>query len=529
MKICVLSDLYEDSESPLKDVDDPCDPAPYLPGHECDHVNLRKATAVKDLIQLSRQGYDVFFNLCDGAWDEDRPGIEVVQALERLGCAYTGATPEFWEPSREAMKRVCRAWGIGTPAAVMATDVAGIARAAATLRYPLIVKHPSSYSSIGLTPDSRVETREALEEQAWRMIEAFGATLIEEFIEGREVSVLVAEDPERPWEPTAYTPVEIHFPPGESFKHFDIKWVDFDGMEVEPLADEILAERIKDAAKKLFVGLSGAGYGRCDVRVDERGEPYFLEINPNPGVFYPPDTEGTADLILRHDPAGHRGFAEQVVRSALARRERRRKSWEVRADREGSYGMYALRPIAAGEVIEAYEEGPHHLVTRRHVEARWNPVQRSWFRQYAWPMSDEVWAMWSPDPEDWKPINHSCDPSAWFEGLDLVARRDLESGDEITMDYATFCTEPMAEFACACGALGCRRVIRGSDHLEDFVERYGHHLSDHVRRKRQEAARGPRLVGEELVSSRGPEARIDAGAEEPELRRLGRRSRLRRG
>jgi D-alanine-D-alanine ligase len=136
-------------------------------------------------------------------------------------------------------------------------------------------------------------------------------------------------------------------------------------------------------------------------------------------------------------------------------------------------------------------------------------------------MSDEVWAMWSPDPEDWKPINHSCDPSAWFEGLDLVARRDLEPGDEITMDYATFCTEPMAEFDCACGAPECRSVIRGSDHLEDFVERYGSHLSDHVRRKREEAARAPRLVGEELVSSRGPEARI-----EPALRR---RSRARRG
>jgi hypothetical protein len=151
-------------------------------------------------------------------------------------------------------------------------------------------------------------------------------------------------------------------------------------------------------------------------------------------------------------------------------------------------------------------------------------------------MSDEVWAMWSPDPEDWKPINHACDPSAWFEGLDLVARRDLEPGDEITMDYATFCTEPMAEFACSCGALGCRSVIRGSDHLEDFVERYGDHLSDHVLRKRRElAARatggGYHLsgVGEELASSRGPEARLEAVAEEPELRRLRRRSRARRG
>ena len=47
----------------------------------------------------------------------------------------------------------------------------------------------------------------------------------------------------------------------------------------------------------------------------------MLEINPNCGVFYPPDDPGTADLILANDRHGHRGFAEQVVRAALARRK----------------------------------------------------------------------------------------------------------------------------------------------------------------------------------------------------------------
>ena len=25
------------------------------------------------------------------------------------------------------------------------------------------------------------------------------------------------------------------------------------------------------------------------------------------------------------------------------------------------------------------------------------------------------------DPEDWKPINHACDPNAWLDGLNLTA------------------------------------------------------------------------------------------------------------
>lgn len=490
MRICVLSDAYEGSDSPLAEVDMPCDPSPHLPGHVCEKVFLRKSTAVRDLIQLARRDYDVFFNLCDGAWDEDRPGIEVVQALERLDCAFTGADERFYEPSREAMKRVCHAWGVGTPAGITVRRPDEVERALDLLRFPLIVKHPSSYSSIGLTRDSRVETRADLEREARTMIEAYGGALIEEFIDGREFSVLVAEDPDRPSRPTAYAPVEIEFPPGETFKHFDLKWREYEGMDCVPCTDELLGERLREAARRLFVGLGGAGYGRCDVRVDERGEIYLLEINPNCALFYPPDDPGTADLILQHDPAGPRGFCEQVVRAALARRERRRRSWEVRADREGSYSMVAARAIRAGEVIEAYEEQAHYLVTRDHVEAHWSPRERDWFTRYAWPLSDQVWAIWSPHPEEWRPINHSCDPTAWLRGLDVVARRDLAPGDEITLDYATFCTEPMRDFACACGAPTCRGVVRGTDHLQPTVARYGGHLSDYVRRKRRRSARG---------------------------------------
>src|SRR5262245_17355356 len=34
--------------------------------------------------------------------------------------------------------------------------------------------------------------------------------------------------------------------------------------------------------------------------------------------------------------------------------------------------------------------------------------------------------------------NHSCDPNLWWEGpYDLVARRDIAAGEELTNDYAT--------------------------------------------------------------------------------------------
>ena len=57
----------------------------------------------------------MFLNLCDGAWDEARPGIEVVSALERLELAFTGAGTSFYEPSREVMKLVCHYLDIPYP------------------------------------------------------------------------------------------------------------------------------------------------------------------------------------------------------------------------------------------------------------------------------------------------------------------------------------------------------------------------------------------------------------------------------
>jgi D-alanine-D-alanine ligase-like ATP-grasp enzyme len=83
--------------------------------------------------------------------------------------------------------------------------------------------------------------------------------------------------------------VEFVFPPGETFKHFDLKWVDYDNMGMRLCPDPSLDARLRAAAAKAFTGLGGTSFGRADMRVDEdTGEIYFLEMNPNCGIFYPP-------------------------------------------------------------------------------------------------------------------------------------------------------------------------------------------------------------------------------------------------
>ena len=484
MKICILDPSYENSDSPMKDYDPLSDVVRHLEGHQCETVFVDKAKAVRQVVELSRRGFDVFINLCDGAWDEDRAGIEVVQTLERLGLPFTGATSNFYEPTREMMKRVCHFWGIKAPAYVFAADNPSIKLAANSLRFPMIVKHPNSYSSIGLTRESRVETSDALHVQAEKMIAAFGGTLIEEFIEGREFSVLVVENADNELEPFAYQPVEFRFPDGESFKHFDLKWKDYEAMTCVRCDDAELAQRLKDTSKKLFIGLNGAGYGRCDIRMNAAGELFMLEINPNCDVAYPLEEAGSADLILLQEAWGHREFFEKIISAALKRHRRQHKKWKVLLDGKSHYGMYAVETMEAGEIIEGYEEQPHVLVSQKHVRQNWNAAQQQWFSEYAYPLTDEVFVSWSQNPENWKPINHSCDPNAWLEGLNLVARRKIRAGEEIMIDYATFYNERMTEFACTCDASECRGMIRGTDFKEPFMERYGDHVSGYIRSRR---------------------------------------------
>lgn len=323
MRICLLTnqDLLE---VPFPKNDWPCDPRPFLPDAEWEVEYLKKPTSVAQVKKRIREGFDVYFNLCDGAADQDIAGIEVVKTLERAGVPFTGATSVFYEPSRIAMKRACEKEGIATPAWVMARREEDAERALRKLRFPMFVKHPSSYSSVDLTRRSRVTTPAGLRAQVRKMVRKYGAALIEEFVEGTECTVLVAEEPGAPRKPKTYVPLEYRFPEGESFKHSKMKWVEYAKMGTRKVEDPKLAARLRDVSARFFVALKGASFGRCDIRVDREGTPYMLEINANCGVYYPPADAGSADLILASDPEGHVGFTRRLVDAALRRRRARR-------------------------------------------------------------------------------------------------------------------------------------------------------------------------------------------------------------
>jgi uncharacterized protein len=91
-------------------------------------------------------------------------------------------------------------------------------------------------------------------------------------------------------------------------------------------------------------------------------------------------------------------------------------------------------------------------------------------------------------------MNHSCDSSTWMaDEATLVARRDLEPGEEATVDYALFTTQSnwMLDIRCRCGSPYCRRIITGDDWMrEDVQERYQGHFSPFINRRIEKLRKG---------------------------------------
>jgi D-alanine-D-alanine ligase len=316
MRVCVL---YEE------DPDEPFSPAEFLAKYPCEWEIVLLRRPVRDtIVDLARQErFDVYFNLCDAPIAEDYAGIDVVQVLEELNLPFTGADSRFYDPTREEMQAAAESHGIGFARGHRVSSASELDALTANLRYPLMVKHPQSFGSTGMTRESKVQNHSQLETQFERIRAEFGSARVEEFIEGPEYNVLVVDNPEDLRHPFVYPPTQLIFPPNEEFWHTDIKWdysVPFDFKEVK---DPALAERLKSDASVLYRALGGTGYGRCDVRVGEDGSLHFLEINANPGILYRPEEYGPADYMILYDKDGYFGFFDRIFRSAIVRQKLR--------------------------------------------------------------------------------------------------------------------------------------------------------------------------------------------------------------
>lgn len=227
-------------------------------------------------------------NLCETLDDDPRFVGHPAAILEVLDIPFSGS-PTFalmLTTDKVVTKRLLRASGIETPDYVIYDDKGEFDFR--LLRYPVIVKPVLQDASIGIDQGSIFKDAKALDKEVMEFFDRFGALLIEEYVEGREFNVSLFGYPS----PRVLPVAEIDFSafPPELFPivGYRAKW-DSSSFEYyhtprkfERGLSRALRERIERTALECFHALMLRDYGRVDMRVNDQGQIYVLEVNANP-------------------------------------------------------------------------------------------------------------------------------------------------------------------------------------------------------------------------------------------------------
>jgi len=308
LRICVLVSNYATSKYLNGIVNESPNPQKFLsssfkPPWEWETRLIGKENVFQQINALKKlDNFDVYFNLCNGALNDDVAGIEVIKALDFFGLPYTGSDETFFSLNKQDMKAIALASGVNTPRYHFAFNETDIYLASKHLSnaYPLIAKAFNSHESLGVSLKFKCNTFDELHERSLMIIDKYGGVLIEQFIEGREFSVLVIESLNKDKMPHAMKPVEIEFLNKENDSSTQLdEWKD----ETRCISSDnkALNERLCDMARKAFVNMNGKSYGRVDFRVNEISEIYFIEINYAPHIFLSNHKSGDRNVHTRCD------------------------------------------------------------------------------------------------------------------------------------------------------------------------------------------------------------------------------------
>ena len=172
------------------------------------------------------------------------------------------------------------------------------------LTFPLMVKSLTEEASIGISQASVVDSDEKLKERVAFVHESIGtAAIVEQYIEGRELYVGLLGN-----QMLQAMPVwELFFtnmPDGAKRIATDrVKWsVKYQkkyGIDSGPAIEmtEAKAEGIQHLCKRAYRALELSGYARIDLRLDEAGNAWVLEANPNPQIARGEDFAASAEKI----------------------------------------------------------------------------------------------------------------------------------------------------------------------------------------------------------------------------------------
>ena len=154
------------------------------------------------------------------------------------------------------------------------------------LPFPLFIKPLFEGDSRGIDENSLVYNYEEYQKKVESIFkEQHTASLVEQYLSGKEYTVAIIED----FEKNSYNvyPTELLAQlnsNGDRILGFTDKVADKElSLKIE---NRETKERVSTLALNAFKALGARGYGRVDIRMDENGIPHFLEANLVPGLGY---------------------------------------------------------------------------------------------------------------------------------------------------------------------------------------------------------------------------------------------------
>lgn len=231
----------------------------------------------------------IVFNLLEAFDDVGVFDQNVVSYLELLKVPYTGCNPRGLTLARDkALARKLLAYHrIPSPAFKVIPLRTSPVRPR-WLSFPLIVKSLTYESSAGISQASVVANQEQLEKRVKFIHETlFTPAIVEQFVEGREFYVGVLGNHRLRvlpvWEMSfANMPADNWHIATERVK-WNIPYQKKHGIHTaEAKLENTVAVKIKHLATRAYRALELSGYARFDFRMDDSGNPYVIEGNPNP-------------------------------------------------------------------------------------------------------------------------------------------------------------------------------------------------------------------------------------------------------
>lgn len=229
---------------------------------------------------------DLIFNLCEGIGGISHLEYRVASAIELTGVPFTGAGT--WTMAICHRKPLLNAWletaGLPIPAwkVVRSGEVVP-----ADFPLPAIIKPAAEDASVGIDQGSVVTSRDALGDRVSHLAGQFAELIVQRYIAGRELAVAFVGDSLLP-----LSEIDFGGMPTDAWPilSFDAKWApgsadDLGSQPVCPASvDPVLEERVISVAEAAWRAVEGSGYGRVDLRVDADGQPWIIEVNPNPDI-----------------------------------------------------------------------------------------------------------------------------------------------------------------------------------------------------------------------------------------------------